>query len=99
MLCVDEKSQIQALDRTQPIMPQVMGGHTVGAKAGLNGRLGERDAEMRLPHARRSQKDDVAGLVNEAERSQLSDLPLIDGRLESKLQTDRSSSRMAGGTN
>jgi hypothetical protein len=55
-------------------------------EAGLNRSLGQGHAQMRFSNTGRPQKNNVAGFVNEPQRTQFLNLPFIDGRLKAKVE-------------
>src|SRR5438270_13087022 len=83
-------------DDRQPIKPafaissaqicnDVVGRHKVSAKASLNGSLGEGHAEMRLADSARTEKNHIAGIVNEAQRAEFANLSLVIRWLKPKV--------------
>jgi hypothetical protein len=65
---------------------EVGGRGEVGPVAGLGGGDAERDGDMRLAHAWRSQEQGVAALLHEAQGGQLGDDRSVDRRLEVELE-------------
>jgi hypothetical protein len=53
--------------------------------------------QVRLAHPARSQEDHVAGFVDEPQRSQLSDLALLDRGLESEVELVEGLYELRGG--
>ena len=67
-------------------MNQIVRRHEVRSETGLNGGFGKRDAEMRFSDARRAEQNHIARLMDESQGPELADLPLVDGRLEAKIE-------------
>ena len=53
----------------------------------LDGLERDRDGQMGLPGARRSQEDDILRVLDEAPRGEFVDLLPVDGRLEAEVET------------
>src|SRR3954453_6830095 len=94
---IDDEDLGSKIDTHAPIKPcfaigaaeisdQIMRGHEVSAVAGLDGGLGQGHGKMRLPDSRRTEQDDVGSLMNEAQRTQLADLPFVDRGLEAEVE-------------
>jgi hypothetical protein len=86
--------EVDAESAVQPSFPigaaqigdQIVRAHEVGSEAGMDRVDGQSHGQMRLAHARRAQKDHVAGIVDEPQRLQLTDLALVDAGLEAEVK-------------
>src|ERR1043166_6526837 len=52
----------------------------------MNGCFCQRHTQVRFPHAWWTEKNHIAGFVDETQRAQLPNLPLVDGRLEAEIK-------------
>lgn len=68
------------------IRDNVVRRHEIGAEACLNGCFGQCHAEMRLTDSGWAEKNHIAGIVDEAQTSELTNLPLVDRGLKSKVE-------------